>query len=67
MRSKTSSKNSYLLAVCDTPVLRTIGFVSSLGIYIFGDFPYNCSSVACTRVNRAVIINLCAEVTKTGS
>ena len=57
MRSKISSKLIFASAVvCDTPIARITGFVSSLRTQV-GDFPWN-YSVACTRVNRVMLINL---------
>ena len=69
MRSKLSSKLTIASCVlCDTPIARIITVcVSSLRIQV-GDSPrnYNNSdSVACTRVNRVImLINLCAETIK---
>ena len=61
MRSKIC-RNSCLQAVCDTPIARVTGCVSSLRTEV-GDSPWN-YSVACTRVNRVMLANLCAETIK---
>ena len=45
--------------MCDTPIARITGCVSSLRIEV-GDSPEN-YSVDCTRVNKVVIINLWGE------
>ena len=56
-------KNSSLQAVCDTWIARVTGCVSSLRISMVGDSPWN-YSVACTRVNRVMLVNLYAETIK---
>ena len=48
--------------VCDTPIVHITGYVSSLRILV-GDTPWNYSEV-CTRVNRVMLFNLCAETLK---
>ena len=60
MRSKILS-TSLLQAVCDTPIARITGCVSSSRIYV-GDFPCNYS--VATRVNRVLLGSLCAETIK---
>ena len=50
-----------LRAVCDTPVARITGCVSSLRIQYAGHSPWN-YSVNCTRVNRVMLISLCDYV-----
>ena len=54
-------RDSSLQAVCDTPIARIMGCVSSLRIWV-GDSPYNYS--VATRVNRVIIVSLCAEPIK---
>ena len=55
-------RNSSLQAVCDTPIARITGCVSLLRISV-GDSPCNYSSVA-IRVNRVMLVSLCAETIK---
>ena len=53
LRDKKFRRNSYLQAVCDTPITRITGYVSSLRIWV-GDSPWN-YNVACTGVNRVML------------
>ena len=46
------------LCVIDAPITRVTGCASSLRIQV-GDSPWN-YSVACTRVNRVMLVSLCA-------
>ena len=48
--------------MCDTLIARVTGCVSLLRIYV-GDSPYNYSSVA-IRVNRVMLVSLCAETVR---
>ena len=50
-------------AVCDIPIARITGCVSSLRIRQVGDSPCNYSSVA-IRVNRVMLVSLCAGTIK---
>ena len=45
--------------MCDTPIARITGCVSSIRIYV-GDSPYNYS--VDTKVNRVKLVSLCAEI-----
>ena len=58
MRSEILSKLIFA-AVRGTPIARIAGRVSSLRREV-GDSPWN-YSVACTRVNRVMLVSLCAE------
>ena len=61
MRSNILSKLIFVQAVCDTPIARITGCVSSLRIEV-GDSPYNYS--VAIRVNRVMSVSLCAETIK---
>ena len=56
-------RNSYLLAVCDTPIARITGcvIIKDMGRLLPLELH---NSVACTRVSRVMLINLCAEPIK---
>ena len=54
-------RNSSLQAVCDTPIARITGCLSSLRMYV-GDSPCNYS--VAIRVVPVILVSLCAETTK---
>ena len=54
-------ENSSLNAVCYTPIMRITGCLSSLRISV-GDSPWNYS--VAIRVNRVMLVSLCAETMK---
>ena len=63
VRSKISSKLIiFASCVCDTPIARIAGFVSSLRMQV-GESPWN-YTVACTRVNTVMVTILRAEAIK---
>ena len=65
MRSNILSKLIFAhccVRYCDTPIARITGCVSSLRMKVGGS-PYN-YSVACTRVNRVVLVSLCSATIK---
>ena len=63
MRSKILWKliKDFVQAVCDTPIARIVGCVSSLGIQV-GDSPWNYS--VAIRINRVMLGSLCAKTIK---
>ena len=62
---RRSCRNSSLQAVCDTPIARITGCVSSLRIQV-GDSPWN-YSVACTRVNRVMLFYCIKNIINTSA
>ena len=63
VRSKISSKLIFLQAVCDTPIARITSCVSSFKDIGRPDSPCNYS--VAIRVNRVMLVSLCAETMKT--
>ena len=61
MKIHSSCEIEYLQAVCDTPIARITGCVSSVRIYV-GDSPCNYS--VAIRVSRVILGSLCAETIK---
>ena len=62
-RCQIFRRNSSLQTVCDSPIARITGCASSSKIY-FGDSPCNYS--VAIRVNRVILVRLCAETIKPG-
>ena len=56
-------RNPSLQAVCDTPIARITGCVSSWRIWV-GDSPCNYGVLIAIGVNRVMLVSLCAETVK---